>query len=158
TAALDSLGTIGYEPVWLFTHLPVTDRALFTLKGKRVAVGPEGSDSRALVEELLKRSHLNLGFYQASGLEPEQAADQLLKGQVDAAILMMNWGTPLVPKLVTAPGVYLANFSRADAYVALFPSLYKKVLPAGAGDLEANRPPKDVTLLATKTSLVVRGN
>ncbi len=155
---LDSLGTIGYEPVWLFTHIPVTDKALFALKGKRVAVGPEGSDSRALVEELLKRSNLNLGFYQASSLEPEEATNQLLAGKVDAAILMMNWGNPLVRKLVDAPGIYLANFTRADAYVALFPSLYKKVLPAGVGDLETNRPAKDTTLLATKTSLIVRGN
>jgi len=157
-AALDSLGTIGYEPVWLFTHVPVTDRALYTLKGKRVAVGPEGSDSRALVEELLKRSKLNLGFYQAQSLEPEQAVDALLKGQVDAAILMTNWGNPLIRKLATAPGIYLANFSRADAYVALFPSLYKRILPAGAADLETNRPPRDTTLLATKTSLIVRSN
>ena len=155
---LDSLGTIGYEPVWLFSRLPLTDRALYTLKGKRVAVGPEGSDSRALVEELLKRSKLNLGLYQALPLEPEEATNQLLRGKVDAVLLMMSWGNPLVRKLVAAPGIHLANFSRADAYVALFPSLYKKVLPAGVGDLETNKPPKDTTLLATKTSLIVRSD
>ena len=156
--ALLSLGTLGYEPVWLFTHLPVTDRALFSLRGKRVAVGPDGSDSRALVEELLKRSNLNLGFYQAQPLEPEQAAAQLLQGKLDAGLFMLNWGNPIIRQLVAAPGVYLANFSRADAYVALFPALYKKSFPAGVGDLEHNRPARDTTLLATKTSLIVRGN
>lgn len=156
--ALLSLGTLGYEPVWLFTHKPVTDKALFTLKGKRVAVGPDGSDSRALVEELLKRSNLNLSFFQASALEPEEAANQMIQGKVDAAIFMMNWGSPVIRKLINAPGIYLANFSRADAYVALFPSLYKKDLPAGVADLEHNKPPVDTTLLATKTSLIVRGD
>ncbi len=153
-----SLGTLGYEPVWLFTRKPVTDRALFALKGQRVAVGPDGSDSRALVEELLKRSKLNIGFYQASALEPQEAAHQLLQRQVDAAILMMNWGNPLIAKLLTTPGIYVANFSRAEAYVALFPSLYKKVIPAGVADLEHNKPPMDTTLLATKTSLIIRGD
>ncbi|HJT25460.1 MAG TPA: TAXI family TRAP transporter solute-binding subunit [bacterium] len=153
-----SLGTLGYEPVWFFTHRAVTDRTLFTLKGKRVAVGPEGSDSRALVEELLKRSKLNLGFYRAMSLEPEDAAAQMIQGKVDAAIFMLNWGNPLIRKLVEAPGVYPANFSRADAYVSLFPSLYKLVFPAGAGDLETNKPARDTTLLATKTSLIVKNN
>jgi hypothetical protein len=43
-----------------------------------------------------------------------------------------------------------------DAYVALYPFLSKLVLPAGVGDLAANRPPKDVFLLAPKASLAVR--
>ena len=30
-----SLGTLGYEPVWFFTHKAVTDRALFALRGKK---------------------------------------------------------------------------------------------------------------------------
>lgn len=152
-----SLGTLGYEPVWLFTHKAVTDRALFALRGKRVAVGPEGSDSRALVEELLKRSKLGLNFFRAEPLEPEQAAEELIQGKVDAGIFMLNWGNPIIRRLADTPGIYPANFSRADAYVANFPALYKMVLPAGVADLEHNRPARDTTLLATKTSLIVRG-
>ncbi|MGO8404019.1 hypothetical protein ACC783_38060, partial [Rhizobium ruizarguesonis] len=44
------------------------------------------------------------------------------------------------------------------AYVALFPSLSKVVLPTGVADLARNIPPRDVTLLAVETSLVVRRN
>jgi hypothetical protein len=47
----------------------------------------------------------------------------------------------VVKKLLTAPGVYLANFSRASAYVAILPSLYKLTYPEGAADLATNRPP-----------------
>lgn len=156
--ALVSLGTLGYEPLFFFSHKLATDRVLYELLGKRVAVGPEGSDSRALVEELLKRNSKDLGAFQALNLSPEEATDQLLKGQIDAAILMTSWGSPLIHKLVTAPGIDLANFKRADAYTALFPSLYKRVIPEGAADLDSDRPPHDTTLLATKTSLIVRGN
>ncbi len=156
--ALVSLGTLGYEPVWFFSRKVATDRILFALQGKRVSVGPEGSDTRSLVEELLKRSSLELGSFQALSLEPEEATAELLEGKIDAAILMTSWGSPIIRKLIDAPGIDLANFSRADAYVALFPSLYKRVLPAGVGDLKYNRPPHDTTLLATKTSLIVRAN
>ena len=155
---LVSLGTLGYEPMFFFSRKLASDRVLYALKGKRVAVGPEGSDSRALVEELLKRHSLDLTHFKALSLSPEEATDQLLKGQIDAAILMTSWGSPVVRKLVTAPGIDLANFKRADAYVALFPSLSKRVIPEGAGDLENDRPPHDTTLLATKTSLIVRGD
>jgi hypothetical protein len=144
--------------MWFFSRKPVTDRALFALKGKRVAVGPDGSDSRALLEELLKRSSLDLASFQALPLEPEEAEAQLLAGKVDAGIFMLNWGSPIIKKLIATPGIYLANFPRADAYVALFPSLYTRVVPAGVGDLANNRPPQQITLLSTKTSLIVRGD
>ena len=56
------------------------------------------------------------------------------------------------------PGTNGYDFEGADAYVALFPSLYKVVLPTGVADLARNIPPRDVTLLAVETSLVVRKN
>ena len=42
----------------------------------------------------------------------------------------------------TADGVVLESYPRADAYVALFPSLYKVVLPTGVADLARNIPPR----------------
>jgi hypothetical protein len=57
---------------------------------------------------------------------------------------------------VADPAIGLVSFARADAYVALEPSLEKVVLPMGVGDLARNRPPRDVTLLTTRTSFVVR--
>jgi hypothetical protein len=50
----------------------------------------------------------------------------------------------------------LISLKRADAYIAIYPFLSKLILPAGAIDLANNRPPVDVELLATTTSLVVR--
>src|SRR5262245_22482613 len=40
--------------------------------------------------------------------------------------------------------------------VALYPFLNKVIVPRGATDLARDQPPADVTLIATKTSLVVR--
>ena len=159
TTELLSLGTVGYEPMWFFSHKPVTDRVLYALKGKKVSVGPEGSDSRALVSELLKRGSLDISsHFKVAGLLPEETELALISDKIDAAVLVSSFASPVVRKLVSTPGIYLANFARADAYVARFPSLTKLVLPMGVADLEKNLPSRDTTLLATKTSLVVRGD
>jgi hypothetical protein len=115
-----------------------------------------GSDSRALVDKLLKRNALGIGTFQELELSPEDSAQQLLQGKIDAMIIMSAWNSPVIKQLIAADGIQVANFSRADAYVALFPSLSKVVVPMGAGDLIKNKPPQDTVLLAAKTSLIVR--
>ncbi|HTC20643.1 MAG TPA: C4-dicarboxylate ABC transporter substrate-binding protein, partial [bacterium] len=77
---LVSLGTLGYEPVWFFSRKVASDRGLFAFRGKRVSIGPEGSDSRALMDELLKRNALDTGAFHELNLEPEAAAAELLNG------------------------------------------------------------------------------
>jgi len=61
-----------------------------------------------------------------------------------------------VQRLLTADGIALEGYPRADAYVALFSSLSKVVLPTGVADLARNIPPSDVTLLAVEASLIAR--
>jgi TRAP-type uncharacterized transport system substrate-binding protein len=151
---LDSLGTICYEPIWFFSREPIPDRGLFAFKGKRVSVGPEGSDSKALVMEILKRNKLDLSYFKSLTLSTEDSADALLHGRIDGAVLVNSLASPVVRQLMKAPGIYIANFTRADAYVAHFPSLTKRVFPAGVSNLEFDKPPHDINLLATKTSLI----
>ena len=79
-------------------------------------------------------------------------------GDIDAAILLDGWETPIVHELLTAKDVRVDSVPRADAFVALYPFLHKLTLPAGVADMKENRPPNDVVLLATKASLVVRHN
>lgn len=68
--ALASLGTLSYEPLWFFSRKAGSDRVLYALRGKKVSLGPEGSDSRALMEELLKRNSLDIGAFQVLNLSP----------------------------------------------------------------------------------------
>ena len=153
---LESLGTITYEPVWCFTQGMNADAGLPALRGKRVVIGPEGGSTREVVKALLKRNSMDLKSFQALTYSPEAAQDALLAKQVDAILLVSSYASPVVRKLVKADGIRLANFKRVDAYVAMFPTLTKRVMPAGAADLLKDRPAEDVALLATKTSLLVR--
>jgi TRAP-type uncharacterized transport system substrate-binding protein len=154
---LVSLGTVSLEPLWsFFRGSALGDEARTKLKGKRISIEPEGSATRVLARRLLALNGVAETSVVLLGLPPEQSAEALLRGEIDGAVMLTSWRSPVVRRLLVAEGVVLESYPRADAYVALFPSLYKVVLPTGVADLARNIPPKDVTLLAVEASLVVR--
>jgi hypothetical protein len=152
-----SLGTLFYEPIWLFyrggLHL---GPHLEGIRGRKVSIGPEGSASRALAFEMMARNGLDPGFAQLLPLTASEAAERLIRGEIDAAFMVAAGDSNAVRRLLAAPQVALTSFGRADAYVALNPFLNKLVLPAGVGNMAEYRPPNDVLLLAPKASLIVR--
>jgi TRAP transporter TAXI family solute receptor len=153
---LESLGTVFYEPLWFFHRGHFEGRTIEALQGRKISIGPEGSGTRALVLLLFARQRLDQSFAQLQGLSHQDAAEALVRGDIDAALMLASWDSPAVRRLLTEDGIDLVSFPRADAYVALFPFLSKVTLPAGAGDLAKNRPPMNVTLFAPKASLAVR--
>jgi TRAP-type uncharacterized transport system substrate-binding protein len=153
---LVSLGAIFYEPLWFFYRGVNLERGLTGFRGTRMSIGPEGSGTRALTLELLRRNGIDQAFAELLPFAPEMASEKLLSGEIQAALMLTSWDSPVVRELIAAPDVDLASFPRTDAYVALYPFLNKLILPTGVGDLAKNRPPRDVILLAPKASLVVR--
>jgi len=153
---LESLGTLFYEPLWIFHRSELQGLTPGALRGRKVSIGPVGSGARALMLELLKRNGLDQQVGELLALAPEAAADKLLAGEIDVAAFVAQWDAPVVQRLIADERVGLANVSRADAYVALYPFLSKLTVPRGMGDLEKDLPPADVTLFAPKASLVVR--
>jgi TRAP-type uncharacterized transport system substrate-binding protein len=154
---VESLGVVGYEPLWLFYRSEIGAN-LQALAGRRLSIGPQGSGSRALALEILKKTKINAIVGEVSEFSPEVAAEKLIAGDIDAAFIVTSWDSPVVQTLLNAKGVEPASFARADAFVALYPFLNKLTLPAGVVDLIANRPPADVVLLAPKASLAVRAD
>ncbi len=154
---LVSLGTVSFEPLWLFYRgVPQAGARAEALLGKRISIGPEGSGTRVLARRLLELNGVDEKRVELLGLAPERAAEALLRGELDAAVMLTSWQSPAVRKLLAADGITLVTYPRADAYVALFPHLNKLVLPTGVADLERNIPPADVSLLAVEGSLAVR--
>ncbi len=125
------------------------------LRGRRIAIGPEGSGTRPMVVELLRANDAEDAFT-ALPLTPGAGGEALLKGEIDCACMLTGADAPIVRKLLADVRVALATFPRADAYVALYPHLRKLTVPRGVGDLAKDLPKEDVTLLAAMTSLGVR--
>ena len=80
----------------------------------------------------------------------------MIQGEIDVAVLFDGWESPAVQQLLKAKDVKLESISRADAFADLCPYLSKLVLPAGVVDLAEPRPPTDILLIASKSSLVAR--
>lgn len=154
---LISLGTLFYEPLWIFSRRGALSERGHSSRKLRISVGAEGSGSRAFSVEFLARLGITDGGNATLlALTAKEAGERLVRGEIDAAILLDAWESPLVRELLSARDVQLVNASRADSWVALYPYLNKVVLPAGVADMARNVPPANVTLLAPKASLVVR--
>jgi len=153
---LESLGTLFYEPLWIFHRSEWQGLILESVRGRRVSIGPAGSGTSTLSLELLKRNDLDKQVGELLALQPQAAAEKLLAGEIDVAFIIASWNAPVVQRLIADERVSLADVSRADAYIARYPFLSKVTVPAGVGDLAKHLPPKDVTLLAPTASLVVR--
>ena len=160
---IESLGSVFYEPIWIFYRKGATRGAqngtlanLSQLQGKRLNIGEPGSGSPNLMMKLFNANGVNPTKIILSRDEPAIAVEALMKGKLDAVVLVSAPESPLVQSLLRAPGVGLFEFSQAEAYSRRFPFLSPVSLPKGMIDLAAEHPRQDVRLLASTTMLVAR--
>lgn len=155
-APVVALAVIGKQPLWIFTNIAGVG-SLSQLRGLRVAAGPVGSAQRQLATQLLAQAQVREDEVQwvatASG---QAAADALLDGQIDVLITIGSSDAPSVRLLSRSPGVFMLGVERASALAAREPRLRAFVLPQGAIELRGDVPPRDLTLLYTRTHLLVR--
>ncbi len=152
---LKSLGSLYYEPLWVFVRTEEQPRRLTELAGLRIAVGAEGSGTRAVALALLADNGItgkNAELVPFNGVAAEAA---LLAGDIDAAIFVTSATAPRIRALLSAPGIALMSFERADAYVRRNDYLSKVLLPEGTVDLAVNLPSRDTVLLAPTATIVV---
>ncbi len=152
-----ALGALYYEPVWVFYRTGLGDLdQIQQLKGRRLAIGQEGSGNRRIALDLLRVNGLGQGevdFSEDSGLDGARA---LQSGKVDAIFVVGPPQSAVVWTLLYAKGVKLMSLSHADAYVRMFPHLSRLTLPRGSIDLVRNIPDREIQLVSPVAQLVVR--
>jgi hypothetical protein len=151
-----SLGSISYTPLWVFYRRDETFDDFSQLKGKRIAIGPEGSGSRKFSLDLLKASQEVDSLTGLFDLADEAANKALKEGRVDALITLGTADNIFVQDLLHSENVKLMSLSQAEAYTRVFPALSHVILPKGVVSLTKRLPPSDIHLLAPTTNLVVR--
>ena len=155
---LSTIAGIYPEPMWVFYRSPKPLKQASELAGKKIAIGPRGSGTR----------HLSLDVFAAYGVDVEaqphldvtglEGADALLKGSVDAMVLVTGENSALVQTLLREPGIRLLGFPQSAALSRRFPNLSTVTLSPGIIDLARNLPPQDIPLIAAMSQLMIRSD
>ena len=157
-ASLQSLGSLYYEPLWIFAKKEINAERMTGFAGLRIAYGTEGSGTRVLANELLRLNHLDDNSVQLLALSSTEAAVAITQNACDVAFIVGSGESGVVQQLLRDDNVTLIQLSRVDAYTRLLPYLSKITLPEGIVDLERNYPPHAVNLLSPSANLVVKND
>ncbi|MEX1148186.1 MAG: TAXI family TRAP transporter solute-binding subunit, partial [Sphingomonadales bacterium] len=156
---LRSLGSLYYEPIWVFVRRDAIPddgdlpRGLKSLEGLRVALGAPGSGSGAVAQRLLDAVGVRVRDVAVSG--PAAAARMVTGGGADAAILVAGPTARLLEDLLAADHVMLLALPEAEALTRHFRDLSALTLPATVLDLARGVPARDTPILAATANIVV---
>jgi len=154
---LVSLGSLFYVPLVVFYRGEQPVERLSEFKGKRLAIGREGSGTHFLNVLLLRANGVDKTTSTLLDLSGADAAQALLERKIDAALLMGDAATPeIMRKLVHTRGIHMMDFKQADAYSRRFRYLSKLELPMGSIDFAKNMPEQTMALIAPTVELVAR--
>ena len=124
----------------------------------RVAVGPAGSGTQLLAKQLLEANGVGESNAELVHADTSDAGPLLLRGEVDAAIVVASAEAPIVRQLAEQPQLELLDLERTGAYGRVFPFLTPVTLDEGVLNLGRNIPQRDTRLVATAGSLAARAD
>jgi TRAP transporter TAXI family solute receptor len=153
---LRDLGSLFFEPVWVFTRESSRARRLTDLAGQHIAIGQPGSGTQVVARQLLSASGVGPGEADLVEVGGDEAAAQLQAGDLDAAVFVSARISPLLSKLTEDRDLVLMDFTRAPAFRYALPFLSAVTLPAGTVDLPRDLPRADITMVAPAAQLVIR--
>jgi TRAP transporter TAXI family solute receptor len=117
---LEGLASLYHEPLWVFHTLGDDLVDLRGLAGKHLAVGAEGSGTRAVALPLLGQNGIDAVSAVLRDVGGAAAVEALRSGVVDAAFFVAAPSAPLIADLLRDSQVQLLGFSRAEAYTRRF--------------------------------------
>jgi TRAP-type uncharacterized transport system substrate-binding protein len=152
-----SLGSIAYQPLWVFYRGATRIERLSQLEGKRIGIGAQGSGVQTLAHALLEANGIAAAPTVLVEQASEVAGNDFIAGKLDAIFLMGDSApTQTVRTLLRTPEVQLYHFTQADAYVRRLTYLNKIILPRGALDFGRDLPAQDVALVGPAVELIAR--
>lgn len=149
-----AIAAVFLEPLWLFAAKPITPESIAALRGLRVAVGPVGSGTREVVEELLGVNGLSPADLTLVALADHAAAAALAADEVDVVAVVTPAADPVIAELAAVPGIRLLNLINARGYHQRFPYLREVTLYRGVLDFGRAVPDHDITMIAPVAALV----
>jgi TRAP-type uncharacterized transport system substrate-binding protein len=163
-AGLVTLGSLFFEPVWLFYREDSAQRllkaptlqSLSQLPGWKLDTGAPGSGVPNLMNRLFDANGIDRKSIALRQQAQTPAVMSLLAADSDALVFASAPESLMVQMLLQTPGIRLFDFAQAEAYSRRFPFMSPVVLPRGVVDLARDQPPADVRLVAPTAMLVAK--
>jgi hypothetical protein len=155
---LVSLGSLSYEPLYLFCQANKNFKLLSDFSGKRLAIGEKGTGTNVLALELLALNDIKPSDTTTLlEIDDEEAEKMLLEGKIDGTFMMGDSASSRTMRdLLKQPGITAFNFTQADAYTRRIKYLNKLVLLEGSIDFGKNIPDHNINLLSPTVELIAR--
>lgn len=151
---IETLGSLYFEPLWLFVPQDVDVSDIYELEGGKLAVGGMGGGTRIMTEILLEANGITKDTADLHDIGGQEAYKALRNKEVDAAFFVSGYDSPLIQEMLHDEMIRLVSFRRGDAYARRFPFLSKVVLPEGIVDLPENIPPQNMSLISPVAMMV----
>jgi uncharacterized protein len=151
-----ALGSVFYEPLWIFYRTDLRVSSLSELRGKRLAVGEEGSGTRELALRLLADNEVtndNARLIALGGVEAERA---LTSGAIDAAFFVISPRADIVHRLLANEGIELMSERRHLAYSGRHQFVAPLQIGEGMLDIAKNIPRQEKTVVGVTAELAVK--
>ncbi|MBI9079258.1 MAG: TAXI family TRAP transporter solute-binding subunit [Pseudodesulfovibrio sp.] len=153
---LNSLGSLYYEPLWVFYDHTLTIERIPDLIGMKVAIGPEGSGTNHMIKGLLTENGIFKENTTILDHGYSEALPELINGNIDVMFMISGVKSRAILDMSQPNSkLKLLSFTRAEAYARSHHFLTRLILPQGSINLANNLPTHDVNLLAPTANLVV---
>lgn len=155
-----SLGSVGYEPLWIFYRndlSPNSKAQSFDFLNQSISIGTPGSGTYLHAKRLLELNHIQLSD-NFKTLSNEEAVEAFKNGTIHAVVMVDGLESKNVQTMINDPRARLAGFHRAEALARLLPVYHVLSIPEGSLNLVRNEPPENIQTIAPTTNLVIDPN
>ncbi len=154
---LKSLGSIGYEPVWIFYRNDLFSREqVFNMHFLKepMAIGQPGSGTYQHALQLLQLNHIDLADHFKT-ISNEEAIKAFENGTVNAVLMVDGIDAQNVRSMINNPLASIAGIQRAEAFARILPAYHVLSIPEGSLDFSRNEPSKNIQTISPTTNLVI---
>ena len=150
-----SLGSLYYEPIWIFLANTFNPETLADFKQRKLAIGVEGSGTQMVTKQLLELNEIKPTNSQFVALSDKQSVKALIDGSIDAGFFVTSPDSAQIKELLNEKSVHLFSLKHALAYSRLLPFLSEVTLASGIIRPAQNFPTENINLLAPTSNLVI---
>jgi TRAP-type uncharacterized transport system substrate-binding protein len=156
TAGVTALGSVFYEPLWMFYRKDLRVSYLSDLRGRRLAVGEDGSGTLQLALRLLSDNDVTDANTRLLRLGGQAAETALASGEIDAAFFVVAPRADVVHRLLANRDIELMSERRHLAYSGRHQFVASLNIGEGMLDMARNIPREEKVVVGVTAALAVR--